>query len=223
MKENAGTVTDSSSAPRAVLRADLITAVATDGVRVASMRKVWRSLAWWVPLNFARQPAIWVLVVGNGGLVWVADKMIVSRLLPGASVWPAIGWTGIVTALLYLVVTVLVAGLITRSRRWVLFSDDDRTAVIGARVRQEEEGVSVIVNNHVARHVGAGQGKRLRTRLSLGIRTFMDSHPDVALRFTAQNERLAHVYLSDLAGALPTSDGWNHELEGRRAVVTRAS
>lgn len=211
-----------STTTRHDLRDDLISAVLTDGVRIASRREAWRALTWWGPMNLVVQPAVWVLIVGAGLLTWAADDLIVSRLLPEMSIWPGLGRVGLGAVGVYLLATAVASIVVTSAPGWVLFSDDERTAVIGARVRCEDTGLSVVVNNHVARHIGTGEGRRLRTKLGPGVAAFMTKNPHVALRYTAQNQDLARAYLRDIATALPSQDDWEHHLEGRRATARRA-
>lgn len=203
------------------MRADLATALATKKVHVASLGEAWLALVWWVPFHLVRQPALWVLAAGGGLLVWAADALIVSQALPELSAWPALGWTALGAAVAYLLLTTVASFVVTGARHWVLFSDAEHTAVIGARVRQDAGRTSVIVNNHVARRIGAGTGRRLRIEMGQGLREFMVSHPDASLRFTAQNDRLARAYLDDLGEALPVSEGWHHHVVGRRASISR--
>lgn len=200
---------------------DLVSTVATDDVRVASTREAWQAFTSWVPLNFARQPGIWVLIAGAAVLAWVADSLIVTRLVPHASLWPVVGWACLIGAAAYLLATTTAALMTTRTRNWVLLIDTAGKAVIGARIRHDDRQSSIIVNNHFARHIGAGEGQQLRTALAPRLRAFMDSHPALTLRFTAQNERLARAYLDDIGTELQATDGWRHDLHGRKASIGR--
>ncbi|GAB3243409.1 hypothetical protein [Kineosporia babensis] len=204
------------------LRKHLIAAVADDQVRLTSAREASAAFALWTPLYLARQPSIWVLGVGSLGLLALADVLIFNRYVSAFPFWSALGWLLAAVLVAYALVMAVVGWRAVHTFDRVLFSADDPRALIGADIRAEGDQLLVILNNHVARRIGFGDGSRLRGLLGARLGTALAQHPKVTVQFTAQNDRLARTYFEDLTAALPAEDGWVHNLSGRTGTARRS-
>ncbi|MCE0540352.1 hypothetical protein LWF15_33150 [Kineosporia rhizophila] len=186
------------------LQNDLLSATTGGPVRIASFPRTWLALSLWTLFAWARNPRTWLLVAGAAVL---------------AILFPVAAWITLALVVGYFPVMALVSAYITFSGSWNLLIDEQRTAVIGLRTWHHDGAVQLILDSHLARRVGSGQGRRLRETLAPDLAKTMAHHPGTVVRFRAGNPRLAAVYGAELRAALPETDGWSHHLDGVNGTV----
>ncbi|GAB3259147.1 hypothetical protein [Kineosporia babensis] len=212
---------DGNFDPALRLRVDLVATVTAGKVRLASYGETWRALTLWMLGTAVRNWPTWGLVVGTGALVWFADVALFGRYFPALPFLTiAAGLLALAVTLYWPVMTAATA-YVFFDRRSVLLIDDAGSALIGLRVKGDEDQVELSLHSHIARRVGAGQGRRLREELVQNLPSLLARHPGAVVRFGAQNERLAEVYAEELAAALPPSDGWQLYRTGLKGEVRR--
>ncbi|GAA3628749.1 hypothetical protein GCM10022223_52800 [Kineosporia mesophila] len=188
------------------LQNDLIRTTTADGVTIASFGQTWRALTLWMLSTAARNALTWLLVATVAVLI---------------GFFPVTGWAALVMVVGYWLVMTAVAAYITLNRSWTLLIDETRTATIGFRIWQNHDRTELILDSHLARRRGAGQGRRLRSHLRPHLGDVLTRHPSTVVRFRAQNQRLAGTYLDELRTVLPESGKWSHRLDGLHGTVRR--
>lgn len=173
---------------------------------MASFATTWRALNLWPLFSTARSRPAWPLA---------GAAVVLAVLIPAAA------WSLLAVVVGYFAMMTALSVHITRSRTWTLLADHDGDAVIGFRIWHHEGRVQLILDSHLARRRGAGQGRRLRERLTRPFAEVLNSRPETVVRFRAQNARLAAAYHQELKDALPEIEGWVHHLEGWDGTVRR--